>query len=238
MHHHADAAGDREVAGRERDDARSSCSSSPARRPPARRPSARLLRHQPLCDSPVQEEHARTSERPFECRPRARPSPVSRRLEEQRSIAGRGDRFGDRSESKWNQLRPTQTALDCRIRTQISGICRVVVPAVAGSNPVAHPPRRPCKGATAAGTAAEPAGEPPPRFRGDEPELFLAFNDELIRSVSRAVRASREDIEDACSFAWVEVLRVEPIAGEWMGHRPCACLWSPPAHQPSRAQAR
>ena len=52
----------------------------------------------------------------------------------------------------------------------------------------------------------------------DEPELFLAFNDDLIRHVSHAVRASREDIEDACAFAWVEFLRVQPDRErEWRG---------------------
>src|SRR3954452_17875073 len=74
-----------------------------------------------------------------------RPSRQSRRLEGQESAARRGDRFGDRSEAKWTQLRATQTALASRIATRISGICRVVVPAVAGSNPVAHPSRTRCK---------------------------------------------------------------------------------------------
>ena len=68
-----------------------------------------------------------------------RPSRQSRRLEGQESAARRGDRFGDRSEHKWTQLSATQTALASGITTRISVICRVVVPAVAGSNPVAHP---------------------------------------------------------------------------------------------------
>ena len=40
-------------------------------------------------------------------------------------------------------------------------------------------------------------------FRGDEPELYLAFNHELVKSSSRDVRgAALADVEDACAYAW------------------------------------
>jgi hypothetical protein len=41
-----------------------------------------------------------------------------------------GDRFGDRSEAWWTQLRTAQTALQSRTSRQKGAICRVVVPAV------------------------------------------------------------------------------------------------------------
>ncbi len=109
-----------------------------------------------------------------------------------------------------------------------------MVPAAAGSSPVAHPSRNPCKrrdfaldhnlpesptgtdsgtdaSATTTGTTAEPGGdEPPIRFRGDEPELYLAFNHELVKLIERDVRAAPEDIEDACSFAWIQFFRYQP----------------------------
>ena len=65
--------------------------------------------------------------------------------------------------------------------------------------------------ATTTGTTAEPGGdEPPIRFRGDEPELYLAFNHELVKLIERDVRAAPEDIEDACSFAWIQFFRYQP----------------------------
>jgi hypothetical protein len=59
--------------------------------------------------------------------------------------------------------------------------------------------------ATTAGTTADPGGdEPPIRFRGDEPELYLEFNHELVKNIAAAVRATPQDIEDACQFAWIQ----------------------------------
>ena len=64
---------------------------------------------------------------------------------------------------------------------------------------------------TTTGTTAERGGdEPPIRFRGDEPELYLAFNPELVKLIEHDVRAAPEDIEDACSFAWIQFFRYQP----------------------------
>ena len=73
--------------------------------------------------------------------------------------------------------------------------------------------------ATTAGTAAESeADEPPIRFRGDEPELYLEFNHQLVKMLSAAVRAAPEDVEDAASFAWVQFFRHQPDRdGQWKG---------------------
>ena len=62
-----------------------------------------------------------------------------------------------------------------------------------------------------------PAAVPPemehdrqPAQRGDETELFLSFNDELLRTVGSMVRTSQQNIEDACTFAWVQFLVHQP----------------------------
>jgi DNA-directed RNA polymerase specialized sigma24 family protein len=52
--------------------------------------------------------------------------------------------------------------------------------------------------------------EPPLRLRGDEADLFLAFNDDLVRRVRSCVRPHPADIEDACPFAWVQFPRRQP----------------------------
>jgi hypothetical protein len=67
--------------------------------------------------------------------------------------------------------------------------------------------------ATTPGTTENEVGgdEPPIRFRGDEADLFLAHNDQLVRDVSGAVRAHRADIEVRRCLA--------PHPQEWMGHR-------------------
>src|SRR4051794_1990284 len=136
-------------------------------------------------------------------------------------------------EAKWTTFRVTQTALESRKSTQKHPICRVVVPAVAGSNPVAHPSGVPANrhvsreadrsvpatgtdlgtvsGEATAGTPGEEAGdEPPIRFLGDEPELYLEFNHELVKMLQATVRAAPEDIDDAASFAWVQFFRYQP----------------------------
>src|SRR3954470_18074828 len=59
-------------------------------------------------------------------------------------FAGDGDRVGDRCEGKWTQLKTTQAALQSRIRPRTTR-ARVLVPAVAGSNPVAHSSDVPAK---------------------------------------------------------------------------------------------
>jgi hypothetical protein len=39
---------------------------------------------------------------------------------------------------------------------------------------------------------------------GTDWELYVEYNDTLMRRVAWAVNAPREDIEDACTFAWVQ----------------------------------
>ena len=56
-------------------------------------------------------------------------------------------------------------------------------------------------------TTADRAISRSTRFRGDEPKLYLAFNHELVKLSERDVRAAPEDIEDACSFAWIQFFR-------------------------------
>src|ERR1700710_2009220 len=47
--------------------------------------------------------------------------------------------------------------------------------------------------------------------RGDEAELFRTYNDELMRTVSGAVRDSTPQVvEDACAFAWAKFLECQP----------------------------
>jgi DNA-directed RNA polymerase specialized sigma24 family protein len=58
----------------------------------------------------------------------------------------------------------------------------------------------------------------PIRFLGDEPELYLEFNRQLVARVSNAVIAPREDVEDACAFAWVQFFRYQPDRDQnWHG---------------------
>lgn len=45
---------------------------------------------------------------------------------------------------------------------------------------------------------------------GDERELFERHHDELVRLLERTVNASREEAEDACQFAWLQLLRYQP----------------------------
>jgi DNA-directed RNA polymerase specialized sigma24 family protein len=53
---------------------------------------------------------------------------------------------------------------------------------------------------------------PPPR--GDEADLFRQHHDQLLRLVSGRVTAPREVVEDACSFAWLQLLRYQPERGD------------------------
>jgi RNA polymerase sigma factor (sigma-70 family) len=45
---------------------------------------------------------------------------------------------------------------------------------------------------------------------GDEAELYLRYQRELVHVVARSVNASRELIEDACQTAWLILLRRQP----------------------------
>jgi RNA polymerase sigma factor (sigma-70 family) len=108
----------------------------------------------------------------------------------------------------------------------------VVVPAVAGSNPVAHPQRTPCKAAQSAVRGSrlqrrrapirapilgseqglEGSDEPPsrPRQLGDEAELFRQYDRLFRRTVQRLVNTSPDIVDDACNFAWTEFVRYQP----------------------------
>ena len=58
-----------------------------------------------------------------------------------------------------------------------------------------------------------------PPARGDEAQLFREYNDELLRTVAKAVGPSTPQlIEDACSFAWAKFLQCQPDRNEnWKG---------------------
>jgi RNA polymerase sigma factor (sigma-70 family) len=60
--------------------------------------------------------------------------------------------------------------------------------------------------AAAAVEAAVSAGG----LRGDEGALFARHNEALRRAVARRVRAPEAVIEDACAFAWLQLLRCQP----------------------------
>ena len=48
------------------------------------------------------------------------------------------------------------------------------------------------------------------RPRGDEAALFTEHHERLERAVARAVTAPHQVIEDACAFAWLQLLRTDP----------------------------
>lgn len=56
------------------------------------------------------------------------------------------------------------------------------------------------------------AREAPPLrlLRGDESDLFETYNSRLRTSVYRAVNVSEAIVDDACSYAWEELLRIQP----------------------------
>jgi DNA-directed RNA polymerase specialized sigma24 family protein len=62
-------------------------------------------------------------------------------------------------------------------------------------------------------------GEPPVRFLGDEPELYLEYNHELVKAIKNSVIIiSFEDVEDACAHAWIQFFRYQPDRErEWKG---------------------
>lgn len=49
-----------------------------------------------------------------------------------------------------------------------------------------------------------------PALRGDEAELFSRHAERLVRRVAVQVRAPHQTIEDACSFAWMQLLCHQP----------------------------
>lgn len=56
----------------------------------------------------------------------------------------------------------------------------------------------------------------PIRFRGDELDLYAEFHFELLRKVQSRVNTSRENVDDACAFAWVQFFAHQPDRdGAW-----------------------
>src|SRR3954454_10289951 len=55
-------------------------------------------------------------------------------------------------------------------------------------------------------------------IRGDELDLYGEFHFELVRKVQRRVNTSRENVEDACAFAWLQFFKHQPDRdGSWKG---------------------
>jgi RNA polymerase sigma factor (sigma-70 family) len=54
------------------------------------------------------------------------------------------------------------------------------------------------------------AAQPSASLRGDEERLFLALNQQLARVVRGVVNGPDALIEDACSFAWMQLVRCQP----------------------------
>lgn len=49
-----------------------------------------------------------------------------------------------------------------------------------------------------------------PRQHGDEAQLFAELHDKLFHTVRKQVNANDALIEDACGFAWIQLLRYQP----------------------------
>lgn len=47
-------------------------------------------------------------------------------------------------------------------------------------------------------------------LRGDEVSLYHAFADELRRIVTRIVHTEPANVDDACQFAWLQLIRCQP----------------------------
>src|SRR5215203_1503942 len=64
---------------------------------------------------------------------------------------------------------------------------------------------------------AEPREAPP--ARGDEAELFRAYNNDLMRALARSIHTtSPQTIEDASSFAWAKFMECQPDRDRnWQG---------------------
>jgi RNA polymerase sigma factor (sigma-70 family) len=56
-----------------------------------------------------------------------------------------------------------------------------------------------------------------PAQRGDEAELFERHGRRLVRIVQGASGAPRQVAEDACAFAWLQLLRRQPERGSIVG---------------------
>ena len=52
------------------------------------------------------------------------------------------------------------------------------------------------------------------RVRGDERELFLRHHQRLLRVIAARVSAPLATVEDACAFAWLQLVRHQPERGE------------------------
>ena len=58
-----------------------------------------------------------------------------------------------------------------------------------------------------------------PALRGDEPQVFAAHHAALRARVARHVDTRSSNVDDACSFAWLQLLRYQPDRGkalEWL----------------------
>ena len=62
-------------------------------------------------------------------------------------------------------------------------------------------------------TAAVAPREPESTLRGDEDVLYRRHHVALRRAVARAVQAPEAVIEDACAFAWLQLVRTQPERG-------------------------
>jgi RNA polymerase sigma factor (sigma-70 family) len=58
---------------------------------------------------------------------------------------------------------------------------------------------------------------PTPSERGDEAALFLEHQRFLVRVTTRKFGGSRDLAEDACAFAWLQLLRYQPDRGAVVG---------------------
>ena len=65
------------------------------------------------------------------------------------------------------------------------------------------------------------ASDSPPGPRGDEAELFRAYDDKLMHVVERSVHGvSQQTIEDACAFAWAQFMAYQPDRDRnWLAER-------------------
>ena len=64
-------------------------------------------------------------------------------------------------------------------------------------------------------TAALAAARPP--LRGDEAALFECQAERLLRLIERRLRVSRDIAEEACAFAWLQFVRLQPKREQVVG---------------------
>lgn len=55
---------------------------------------------------------------------------------------------------------------------------------------------------------------PPVRLRGDEAQLYERLGARLERAVRARIGGPAATVEDACAFAWEQLLRTQPARGE------------------------